>query len=121
MKYLYIIFLGLFLTTCQKPDPQPTVPMMLLGNWEKTELLIDDIVTQFDPLRLEFTADELLIESDSASFTVRWEYIREGTRDILLIIQGTSIREKEIDFISYDEVYFRIQPDCNCVEKFEKR
>ena len=109
------------MTTCQKPDPQPTVPMMLLGNWVKTEQILDDIITQFDPLRLEFTADELLIETDSSSFTVHWQYIREGTRDIILITQGNNIREKEIDFISNDEVYFRIQQDCNCVEKFEKR
>jgi len=121
MKYLYIIFLGFFLATCQKPDPQPTIPMMLLGNWEKTEQILDDIVTQFDPLRLEFRENDLLIETDSSSFTVQWQYIREGTRDFILIIQGNNIREKEIDFISNKEVYFRIQPDCNCVEKFEKR
>ena len=94
--------------------------MMLLGNWNKTAEFNDNVVTAFSPLRLEFEEKVLTVITDSISFQSNWTYANENGRDLLILTQSTGTVEKEIDFISDEEVYFQIRAGCNCVEKFDK-
>jgi len=120
MRSSFTILLLAILVSCSKPDPAPTIPMMLLGNWNKTAEFNDNVVTAFAPLRLEFKERVLTIDIDSIIIQANWTYVNENGRDILILIQPTGTLEEEIDFISAEEVYFHIRPGCNCVEKFDK-
>ena len=120
MRPSLTIILVAILVSCTKPDPAPTIPMLLIGNWNKTGEFLDDVVTPFTPLRLVFTENVLTIENDSSTFNLNWIYMKENGRDLLILTGPTGVLEKEIDFISPKEVYFHLQPGCNCVEKFDK-
>lgn len=121
MKRLILFLVPVILLGCQKPEPVPTISMMLIGEWEKTEEFIDDVNMSFTPLHLNFTENILTVTDDSVTLTMSWEYVKEGDRDLLLLRQNGRILEKDINFINEREVYFQIAPGCNCVERFEKR